>query len=736
MTFNPKLLAIVVSAMPCVALANTTSDSPLEEIVVSEFRPSLATDLNSSITQFSQGTIEDAAQSNFEELIPLVPNMNWSGEGSRGRYFQMRGVGELEQYEGAPNPSVGFIIDDIDLSGVGGISSLFDVEQTEVLRGPQATRFGASALAGVVYMQSANPTDQLDINSELMVGTEDTYGLGGAVGGALTDTFGGRLSVYKYGNNGFRDNSYLSKDSTNERDELTARGKLEWNFAGDWTAKLSGLVADYKNGYDAWAIDNGSTTYSDNPGKDEQKTYGTSLKFSGPMSGAVDFVSITGYAKSDIFFSFDGDWGNDPYWNEVVEESQGQPYPGYVYDFEYLNKRQRTSFTQEFRLISGEDGKIFGDTTDWLVGAYGSVLKEDNSIDSFGIEENTVYQYVFPFQELTDSTFKSTNLSLFGRLDSQLNERWNLSAGLRVERWEADYRDAFEDTVYDPGNVIEREANPSETMWGGDVNLSYQVTDNARLYGLISRGYKAGGFNPSLARLPLDDNDPDQLVTSEDIPYDPEYIMNYELGVKGRWADGRVLADFVVFRMDREDMQIRNSTQLDANNPNTFIFVTSNGKGYAYGVEASTRWQATESWQLFGSLGVLESSVQEYKFDDPAAPITGREFAHAPTYNANIGASYRNDQGWFGRVDLNAKDSFYFDYSHNEKSKAYQLLNAKLGKEWGSFAAYIWGRNLTDETYYTRGFYFGNEPPAFDKARYTRFGDPRTVGFTINYRVR
>ncbi len=131
---------------------------PLEEVVVSEFRQSSTLELDSSITVLNRETIESATLQNFEELISLVPNMNFSGDGSRARYFQMRGIGELEQYEGAPNPSVGFIVDDIDLSGVGGISSMFDIERVEVLRGPQATRFGASALAGLVYVQSTDPT--------------------------------------------------------------------------------------------------------------------------------------------------------------------------------------------------------------------------------------------------------------------------------------------------------------------------------------------------------------------------------------------------------------------------------------------------------------------------------------------------------------------------------------------------------------------------------------------------
>jgi len=76
-----------------------------------------------------------------------VPNLNWSGDGNRARYFQIRGVGELEQYQGAPNPSIGFLIDDIDFSGIGTVATLFDIQSVEVLRGSQGSRYGASAIA-------------------------------------------------------------------------------------------------------------------------------------------------------------------------------------------------------------------------------------------------------------------------------------------------------------------------------------------------------------------------------------------------------------------------------------------------------------------------------------------------------------------------------------------------------------------------------------------------------------
>ena len=170
----PLKLALLASPFIFASIAVAEEQRLPEEIIVSGYRPINTFELDSSVAVLDSQTIEQASLTNFEELVQLVPNMTLSGEGSRARYFQIRGVGEREQYEGAPNPSVGYIIDDVDLSGIGGIATTFDLEQVDVLRGPQSARYGSSALAGIVYQQSAMPTDELSGNLELTGGSEDT----------------------------------------------------------------------------------------------------------------------------------------------------------------------------------------------------------------------------------------------------------------------------------------------------------------------------------------------------------------------------------------------------------------------------------------------------------------------------------------------------------------------------------------------------------------------------------
>jgi len=169
--------AVVIFFLPVTLLPDfSAAEEILEEIIVTaDFRGRTAAELPASITVLDRKMIEQAAVQHFEELVFMVPNFNWSGDGNRARYFQIRGVGELEQYEGAPNPSVGFLIDDIDFSGIGSIATLFDVQQIEVLRGPQGTRFGANALAGLVYVQSAEPSDEWSGNIRIGIADDDAF---------------------------------------------------------------------------------------------------------------------------------------------------------------------------------------------------------------------------------------------------------------------------------------------------------------------------------------------------------------------------------------------------------------------------------------------------------------------------------------------------------------------------------------------------------------------------------
>ena len=186
----------------------------------------------------------------------------------------------------------------------------------------------------------------------------------------------------------------------------------------------------------------------------------------------------------------------------------------------------------------------------------------------------------------------------------------------------------------------------------------------------------------------------------------------------------------------RSCMASRASTNRPTPSSTAWI-ITSNAEGHATGLEASVSWQLTDDWRVHGSLGLLDSEVDAYGLEreqDIEGEIVGRDFAHAPSWTASAGITYLDATGWFGRLDLNAADDFYFDYSHDERGGGRTTVNLRLGREWAHWAVYAWVRNLFDEDYNTRGFSFGLEPPWFERTTYTRLGEPRHYGITASYR--
>lgn len=695
--FILPIVSVVFSAVPISVVAQETID---EIVVTADLRGRSAADFPASVTVLDAEVIESTSIQHFEELIAAIPNLNWSGDGHRARYLQIRGVGELAQYQGAPNPSVGFIIDDIDFSGIGTIATLHDISKIEILRGPQGTRYGANALAGLIVMRSADPGETLSGNIEFLAGDDDAIGGGIAIGGPLGAKSAYRVSVNRYRSNGFRQNTFLNRDDTNIRDESSIRARVNWQAGGTdnrWSFKATAMLSNVDDGYDAFAIDNSLTVLSDKPGKDAQRSVGASLRAEWNRGGRYSLTSISSIADSDIDFSFDADWGNDDAWSPVL------------YDFVSINDRQRQTVSQEIRLTSTESGRLFSGSTDWLLGVYVNRMKEDFTTINTGEYFDPGFNFSDSLNERLESNFEAQNIALFGQLDFALGDDNRLTVGTRIERRSTDYTDS---SGLDLG--------PLETMLGGEIAWSHTFNDRTRGYVSLSRGYKAGGFNLG-------------LVPAGRREFGEEAMTSFEVGAKSKFADGKIYLNTAVFFNDRNDQQVETSFQLNPNDPASFVFFTDNAaKGRTIGLEADLRWFVNDALELNATLGLLQAEFDE--FVTPQVSISGRDQAHAPNYTAAIGGVYRHSSGLFARVDVAAKDDFYFDVSHNQRSQSYSVTNLRLGYETQDWTAQIWIRNVFDERYAVRGFYFGNEPPDFPNALFIRQGDPRHIGLTLNRR--
>ena len=149
----------------------SASADPLEEVVITaRLRPAPLVETPVSATVLDPATLRGAGVQHLQDVLGLVPNLNWASGTSRPRYFQLRGIGETDQWQGAPNPSVGFLIDGMDFSGVGMPATLLDLGQVEVLRGPQGTILGANALAGLINLSTAAPQPEPLLRLESTVG--------------------------------------------------------------------------------------------------------------------------------------------------------------------------------------------------------------------------------------------------------------------------------------------------------------------------------------------------------------------------------------------------------------------------------------------------------------------------------------------------------------------------------------------------------------------------------------
>lgn len=664
--------------------ATSVANEAIDEIIVSaDFRERSASELPASVTVFDAQQVKERAVQHFEELVNAVPNLSWSGDGHRARYFQIRGVGELEQYQGAPNPSVGFLIDDIDFSGIGTVATLFDMQQVEVMRGPQGTRYGANALAGLIYMQSTMPSAAWSGKIDLTAGEDNARSAGIAFGGALnsSETLLMRMSVHQYQSDGFRRNENLQRDDTNRRDETTIRSRLRWLPADDWQLDLAFMYADVDNGYDAFALDNSYTVLSDKPGKDTQESVGVSLKATYSAWDNVTFTSISSLANSDIGFSYDADWGNATSWDPVT------------YDYISVNDRKRQTLSQEIRLVSSQ----------WLLGAYAMRLDDELNTFNQGDYYDPFYDFADSLNVSLKSDYESTNLALFGQYDVDFSATTRLSFGLRLEQRATDYSDS--DGL---------RASPSESMLGGELSLQHSYSAATNGFVTLSRGYKAGGFN--LGFVPDDRRE-----------FSEEVMWNLEAGIKSSMLDDRMRVNASVFIARRDDQQVRTSFQLDPNDPASFVFFTDNAaEGETRGFEADIRWLPGDAWELYATVGLLDATFE--KFVTPQVNLNGRQQAHAPDSTLAIGGRYSHASGFFMRLDLSARDTFYFDVSHDEQSRSYELAHARIGYNAENWSLQLWARNLFDKDYAVRGFFFGNEPPDFPATLYTRFGDPRQTG--------
>jgi len=694
-------LAAALTLLPISALAKPLApESTIEEIVVtSDFRDSTLLRTPASVTVLDSAAIAQRQARHLEQVLNLAPNVNFSSGASRGRFIQIRGIGERSQFIEPLNPSVGTLVDGIDFTGIAGAATTMDIAQIEILRGPQGTLYGANALAGLINIRSNQPSEQLQGNMQVSVGDYDTRTISAAVGGPISDSLGYRLAAQQHSSDGYIENDFLRRDDTNNIDELSLRTILDWQASDDLDLKLTLFHVDADNGYDAFSLDNTRHTLSDTPGHDRHKATAATVESSWQGADNFKLISLLSFADNDLEYGYDEDWA-------FPDICTGQPCEGWEYNSADNYARQRDNASVDIKLVSEPEARIFNGSSDWVVGVYWR--DQDEQL----LREQTGNNDFF-------SDFDTSNKALYAQLDTALSDSLTLISGLRVENREATYSDS---------DLVAHSVD--ESLWGGRLALQYQLTANRMIYGLVSRGYKAGGVNsnPSL--------------TSEDREFDTELMWNFEAGLKGRWLDDRLQAQVAAFYQNRDDIQIKQSLVQSRDDSNAVDFTDYFGNaasGANFGLEVEFNWLATESLVWFGTLGLLSADYDIPLSDD----LNNRQQAQAPNYQFALGGSYQVNDGLSVSIDIEGKDKFYLSSGHNEQTQSYELLNARLNYALGGWELSLWGRNLTDKDVIVRGFnfagftgneFYGNDPRKFYATEaYYQFGEPRMYGISGQY---
>ena len=275
----------------------------------------------------------------------------------------------------------------------------------------------------------------------------------------------------------------------------------------------------------------------------------------------------------------------------------------------------------------------------------------------------------------------------------------------------------------------------SENFWGGKLSIQNKINERTMIYGLVSRGYKPGGINI------------DGKINQENLNYKSETMWNYETGIKTSLFNETLFLQASLFYQDREDVQTKQSLVASIKSgiegdecPCTFTdYIGNAASGNNYGFELEFLWVINNKLEVSSSLGILETEFKNFKSyshinADPANgtffDLSGRDQSHAPNYQFNFLINYNFNENIFINFNIESKDEFYFSDRHGSKSDSYTLLNFLIGYKIKTWDINLFGKNLTDEDYQTRGFgSFGNDPRKFYITEpYNQYAAPRVIG--------
>lgn len=740
-------------ALLSVSGASLAQDEARDADVITVIGEKIERSLQDTPTSVAVTTAERIEDENIRNLFDVVTRTANVTETYGSAGFTIRGVSNTSVSGGGSGGLASIYVDGVavpeGISVASGPFTLWDVQQVEILRGPQSTLQGRNALAGAIVVQSRAPTWEWDARARTSISDGDETNLAFAGGGPIIENqLAFRLSVESQEADGFTWNPTRQTED-DPTSIINARGSLLFEPAAlpGLSARLSYTRYEQESGYvysysrtDADdAFDNRINTSND-PNVIASTTDMVTLDLDYEINDRLTLTGLTAWSTVDDYFAYDGDLGPAP-------ESYGH------------NDRDTETISQEIRL------HYSGDRLEGLVGLYFSDRDADATSGSltlvetpeatlvgvlqgppFGLDAATATAAaglyvaalpVIPVSYTADAPSQIETEAIFADASFRLTPRLTLLGGFRYDREShtitSDQTATFAGTYPDPalygpyapvvsglnlvvdGFVSQASASAPTTTRDFEAFLpklgaTWDWTDTLSTSVIVQRGYRSGGALVNVAR-------------SNVVPYDPEYTWNYELSLRSAWLDGDLIVNANAYYVDWTDQQVSVNRGLNA-----YDFQTENaGESHLYGFELEMAHTVSRAFDWYASIGHTRTEFDEFVLDGGGTfeDLSGTEFAFAPAWTATAGGTYGWENGLFANANASYRTESYsttgLDQADTELG-ARTIVNGKFGYEADSWGAFLFANNIFDEEYYQ---YLRSDMP------YAIFGDPRVIGVML-----
>lgn len=710
------LTAGILAAAPLAAQSAAPAAETIEDqgIVVTGLRRSeTLQDTPAAVTAFDEQAIQNAGIERPADFIALTPNVNLVETQNAGNAFVIiRGITQNRNSE----PSVAVIVDGVQQVNPAQFNQdLFDIEQIEVLKGPQGGLYGRNAIGGAIIITTKKPTDEFAGNFTAGVDNGFGYFLRGGISGPLAENVKFRIAGSWYDTDGFINNAFLN-EKADPVEDFSLRGNLVIEASDRLTFDLRGSVNQLRTQglyYNIVAdVNDIAPVLVNNPGQNDRDIYNAALKIEYAGENAV-LTSVSSYDTLKEVLTgdaFDFKPIPDSFFFNLFEFLFG---PGNGFDLNQSQFLDVEAFSQEVRLASPEDGRAFN----WMVGGYlidtqrfistGNMIDTGNGV--FPVFRTPSTNPLNPqFSYLADGQ-DNFAWALFANAGYEISPEFRVDASLRYDR------DKRRQTTLTPQGFLPvvpgvPQAQSGEVRtavfddWQPKITLTYEPTPDLTIYGGYSRGFRSGGFNQTGVGAEAVNNG---IVGVGDI-FQAETADTFEIGAKAQLGPVRLAGAAYTTKSENSYFFVflaQSSTQNLGNIPETRI----------NGFELEATAEILPDLDINAAIGVTDSEIKAF----PDASVIGNEAPQISRYTLNLGAQYAGPltdtvDGLF-RVDYRRTGKTWWEPFNTTVRQPVDIVDARAGiRLQNGVSVTAFAQNLFNEIYNAEfspgGFVFRARP--------------------------